>query len=359
MYEHQTYEAIMKRMLDRVSNKVDKREGSVIYDALAPAAAELAQMYMDLDVNINLSYADTSSGEYLDRRTAEFGVTRHPATPSRRLGKFFDRVGLPMDIPLRSRFSIQDQTYMAVSRQALGEYALECESLGSVGNLYYGALLPIDHVEGLARAELSDVIVPGEDEESDENLRKRYMERVNEQPFGGNVADYKQKIGAIAGVGGVKVYPVWQGGGTLKCTLITSDFQSPSSQFITDVQNVIDPILGKGNGWGLAPIGHTVTIAGTASQPIDVTTTVTLAAGLSPGMIQTEVEQAISEYLYLLRKAWADEEALIVRISQIESRLLTVKGIIDVNGTLLNGQAANIELGIDEIPLLGAVSIHE
>ena len=41
MYESQTFDVILKRMLDRVSNSLDKREGSIIYDAAAPAANEI------------------------------------------------------------------------------------------------------------------------------------------------------------------------------------------------------------------------------------------------------------------------------------------------------------------------------
>lgn len=48
MYETQTFETIMDRCLSRVSSSVDKREGSVIYDALAPACAELATLYTEL-----------------------------------------------------------------------------------------------------------------------------------------------------------------------------------------------------------------------------------------------------------------------------------------------------------------------
>ena len=50
MFEDYTFENLIKRMLARAPKEIDKREGSVIYDALAPAAAELAQMYIDLDV---------------------------------------------------------------------------------------------------------------------------------------------------------------------------------------------------------------------------------------------------------------------------------------------------------------------
>ena len=40
MYENMTFENVMDRCLARVSASVDKREGSIVYDAIAPAAAE-------------------------------------------------------------------------------------------------------------------------------------------------------------------------------------------------------------------------------------------------------------------------------------------------------------------------------
>lgn len=88
MYEAFTYSFILQRMLHRVSDDVDKREGSVIYDALAPAAAELSEMYAQLDANQVLLFADTAAGEWLERRTAEFGVERQPATFAQRQGEF-------------------------------------------------------------------------------------------------------------------------------------------------------------------------------------------------------------------------------------------------------------------------------
>lgn len=39
--DQMTFESILSAMLQRVPDTVDKREGSVIYDALSPAAAEL------------------------------------------------------------------------------------------------------------------------------------------------------------------------------------------------------------------------------------------------------------------------------------------------------------------------------
>ena len=39
-----TYSYFMKKALDLVESEIDKRQGSIIYDALAPSMATLAQL---------------------------------------------------------------------------------------------------------------------------------------------------------------------------------------------------------------------------------------------------------------------------------------------------------------------------
>lgn len=359
MYEGHTFEVILRRMLDRVSSDLDKRPGSIIYDALAPAAAEVAQMYAELELNRNLSYADTASGEYLERRASEFGVNRRRATKARRKGLFHGDGHVPLDVPMGSRYSISGMVYAVISKLAIGEYVMECETAGIIGNQQFGAMLPIEFIPGLVRAELADVLAPGEDEESDEQLRQRYYAIVNEPAFGGNVSDYRQKIDNMQGVGGVKVVPVWQGGGTVKCTIIASDYSVPAPELVEEVQTTVDPLMHRGEGMGLAPIGHVVTIAGATSEVISLETTVALEAGRTIGQVQADIEAAFEEYLLSLRRTWAEQEKIIVRTAQVESRILTVQGIVDVTDTKLNGVAANVELGPEEIPVAGAVTLNE
>lgn len=64
MFEDQTFEDIMERMLNSISADIDTREGSVIYNALAPAAAELAKSYIWLDTVLELVFSDTAQGEF-------------------------------------------------------------------------------------------------------------------------------------------------------------------------------------------------------------------------------------------------------------------------------------------------------
>lgn len=359
MFETESYQNILDRMLDRIPDTIDKREGSIIYDALAPAAAELAQMYIELEAGYDLAFADTADGEFLSRRTAEFGVNRMIATPARRQGVFFGANQQPLDLPLESRFNIGELTYRVINQLTTGVYTLECEIAGEIGNQLFGDLLPIDHVPGLVRAELADVLVPGQDEETDEALRQRYYEVVNEPAFGGNVADYKHKLKALNGVGAVKVFPTWQGGGTVKCTVISSNWTTPTPPFINEIQAQIDPETNQGQGTGLAPIGHRVTIAAVESITVNIETKLTLEAGLTLSQIQQEVEEVIEQYLNEQRQSWAEQEQLIIRVAQIDAHLLSITGVVDVEATTVNGLADNLMLAEEEIPVLGTVSIYE
>ena len=90
-----------------------------------------------------------------------------------------------------------------------GKYEITCETAGEAGNDYTGTVIPIEYVDGLETCSISAVVIPGEDEEDTEVFRQRYMDSLNAQAFGGNRADYLEKVNAIPGVGGVKVYRVW------------------------------------------------------------------------------------------------------------------------------------------------------
>ncbi|BFH11187.1 baseplate J/gp47 family protein [Bacillus cereus] len=359
MYENQTFNAILSRMLDRVPDDVDKREGSVIYNACAPAAWELASLYAELDINMNLSFADTGSGEYLSRRTAEMGILRNPATKARRKGLFFNLDNQPLDVPLQSRFSINSLNYVTVEKITTGVFVLECETAGSIGNQYFGALLPVDYIDNLARGEIADVIAPGEEAETDEDLRKRYYTEINEQPFGGNVADYRHKINSIPGVGGVKVFPAWKGGGTVKATIIAADWSVPTPELVESVQTIIDPVVNSGKGLGLAPIGHQVTIKAADSKWIWADVTIDLENGVTTGQVKDAIEDAFRGYFLELRKGWADQDEIVVRVAQIISRLLLIPGVKDVSKVLLDGKEGNITLGAEDVPLLSGVGIYE
>lgn len=111
-------------------------------------------------------------------------------------------------------------------------------------------------------------------------------------------------------------------------------------------------------GGGFAPIGHQVTIAAVRPVELKVETTLQLDKGMTLGQVQSDVEQVLQQYMHLLRESWKDQEKLIVRISQMEARILTVPGVADVSGTTLNEAAANLELTEEEVPVLREVKLN-
>lgn len=129
-----------------------------------------------------------------------------------------------MDVPIGSRYSGDALNYVVTEKIATGQFKLLCETAGAAGNQYQGTLFPIDYVEGLGAARLADILINGEDEESDADLLARYKESLESQAYGGNIADYRTKVELLQGVGAVKVFPVWNGGGTVKIVFVNSDW---------------------------------------------------------------------------------------------------------------------------------------
>lgn len=353
MYENVTFDSIMKDMLARVPSNMDKREGSVIWDALAPCAIELQNLYIALNEVLNETFADTASLYYLAKRAAERGILQKLATKAVVQGEF---TPADLELPIGSRFSCDTLNYAVTEKVQDGVYKLTCETAGSEGNRHLGILIPIDYVDGLETAELTEILIPAEDDENVESLRERYFNSMTSQAFGGNIADYKETTNALDGVGGVKVTPVWNGGGTVKLTIIDSAFGVPSDELIESVQNAIDPVGHSGEGVGLAPIGHVVTVVGVQGASVNIVTNITYQTGWNWESAKSYILNAIDQYFHQLGKEWEETEGLVVRISQLESRILSCEGVLDVSGTTLNGSASNVSLAVNEIPVRGTVN---
>ena len=186
--EGNSFDDILERCLARISDTLDKRQGSIIYDAIAPVCAELAQCYIALDVYADQTYLLNAVDDNLDNRVADYGLTRIQATKAQKIGEFTDVNDNPMTIDLNTRFSIPNEyggyNYTVISELATGRYVLECETPGTVGNEYYGMILPLQYINNLGSANLTDIYIAGEDVEDDDRLRQRAITKLSETPFG-------------------------------------------------------------------------------------------------------------------------------------------------------------------------------
>jgi uncharacterized phage protein gp47/JayE len=364
MYEDQTENIIEKRMLGRMPASIDKREGSIAFDATKPAAIEFMLLYSIIDYFIKNTFGDTADREYLIERAKERGLSPYEATNA-----VVAIQSTPDDciLPVGSRYSVDDLNYIITERiDQTNQYKAKCETSGTVGNKTSGDAIPITYVAGLQHAEIISVIQPGEDEEETEAFRQRYLKSFKTQAYGGNIADYQEKVSAIDGVGGVKVYPIWDGGGTVKVVFSTSENKVPSSEFVSEVQEALDPVPYSQQGVGIAPIGHRVTVEGAGESAVNIGLNITFSGTNTFDSCKSDIQEIIQAYFDELNAKWQDTEVvstsqyenngIIVRISQIESRLLSRSYVSDISHTTLNGNEENAELASTDLATIGTIS---
>lgn len=366
-FSNKTYRRLLSEQLARVPGTVDKREGSLAQTALGPEAYALEEAYMELDRMQKNAFALTAEGVFLDYKVAEAGLYRYPASRAVRLGAF-DR-----DVPEGSRFSTgqgaEALIFRAGERIGAGRYRLVCDTPGAVGNDYTGPLMAVTFVEGLTSAELQDILIPGSNAEEDEVLRARYLEYLSNKPFGGNVADYRQNILSMEGVGGVQIYPTWDGGGTVKCSVLGADLFPASSVLVGAVQTALDPEVNGGLGHGLAPIGARVTVCTPETAEVVVEAAVTPAAGYSVEQLTPDIEERVEACLEAARAAWdtpvvprTTQYAVILYRARVTAAMLSATGVINVTGLTLNGKDEDLNFtetgALQQVPVLGAVRLR-
>ncbi|MDI9469037.1 MAG: baseplate J/gp47 family protein [Bacillota bacterium] len=347
MYQFKEFDELMEDMLARVPDAYDKRQGSMIWNALAPVAAELSNAYIALEWMADQANPYTASREGLLVLAINRGLEPEPASAAIYRGQF------NISVPAGMRFSRGDLTFQAL--EAGTGPLVACEQTGTRGNSSLGDIWPVDHLTGLESAKLVELVTPGEEEEDTEAFRTRYLLDLEAQSFGGNIADYRQRVNLIPGVGGVKVTPIWDGPGTVKLTVLSSDLTAPSEELVATIQETVDP-LPAGQGYGLAPVGHTVTVEAVEELTINVSMSLTYESGYSWSDVSPEIEEAVEQYFRDLSSIWQNEQQLVVRVTQIESRVLGVIGVLDVSNTKMNGSSANLALQAQQIPALGVIS---
>ena len=373
-----TQKKIEKSMLEQVDPNLDTREGSMIQTAIGPAAWALEGSYLTLGQIQDNSNPVTDVGEALDLIVVTRGISRNPARAAVRQGTF------DTEIPEGSKFKtingadslIFTSGNLVSSDDVSYAYELTCDTPGTAGNSYTGAILPITAITGLTSASIGTIITAGTDEETDDALRARYWASFGVQAFGGNIAAYRQAILAISGVGAVQVYPAWKGGGTVLCSILGSDLKPALPAIVEEVQEIICPSEDGGltpspNGYGMAPIGAAATITTATELTLDITCDIQFESSVQNGVetYREEIEQHISDYLHEVCETWGNplksftvSYQVMVYIARIIYAVLQIPEIVNMTNVMINGSGNDLVLTetaeLQQVPVLGTVVIN-
>lgn len=348
-YENMTYDFILSRLIDRVTSNypnLDTREGSMIYNALAPAAMELAIAYVEMDNIRKESFVETASRDALFMKCREVGIDTTIFDASH--GIFKGAFDVMIEIGSRwncDLYNYEVTKYIGVNEDSKYEYELTCETTGTAPNMALGTLTPISYFPvNLNYAELIECIIEGEDERSNDDIRETYFNTLNSYATDGNVNQYKVWCNEYNGIGNSKVFPLWNGANTVKVSILTASNRAASTELVEEFQNYLDP-NSEGMGNGMAPIGAFVTVGTATEKSIDISATVKMKSGYTDTSV---IEDAISNYFEEIAY-----EKMQIAYMNIGAVILGVDGVEFITDLTLNGSASDIILGNEEIPVLG------
>ena len=353
MYEDRLFDTIIEEMMATFGADVRTDEGSLAYNACAKIAEKLEEVYGDMDELNDNMLPDTQDDSHLIEYGAERGIEYRYATAP------IVKAVFSQEIEIGERFSCNDYTYEVTELIDGYAYKMTCETEGVEANTNTGALEPIDYVEDWQDGKITEVLIPGEDDEDIEVFRTKVIETFRTTSFAGNKADYRRMVNAINGVGGCKPKRRDTNSEWINIYIIDSSYNTASESLIEQVQTVIDPEQNHGEGDGMAPICHKVLIKSAEPVQVKISARVTFDDGYSAETSGNQIRESIEVYFLNLRKNWEKNEMAeqYVRLSQIEARILAVEGVLDVTGTTLNEDDGNVVLNYSQIPVLGGVNI--
>lgn len=352
MFEDRTFENIMAEMMEDMPDGVSTMEGSLLYNACAKQAARLEEAYLQMEGIVQNMYADTADLEHLMRAGNDRGCFIEAATYAEFEAQF------NCEVPEGSEFNLDEYNYVVFNCVSETEhiYEIGCDTAGAAPNILLGELEPVEYIEGFEWGKILRCTKEGTDEEDEESYRARLLATFDYRGFAGNREYYTTRLKELDGVLGCRLQRVQAPSDRIVITIIGEQYRAPSQQTVEEVQTAVDPVVNSGEGDGIAAIGHRVTIVPVAETAVNITTSISYAAGYSYQDLQSYIELEIEDYLLRLRQSWETSEEIVIRILQIEAAIVEIEGVVDVTDTTLNGQAANLTITDGSVPVRGILT---
>ena len=348
MFENITVESIKKDILNEIT-EMDTREGSFANNLISPVSYKIWELLQSLNACIPIAFVDETSGKYIDMRAGEYGIKRKQGTKATADVLFTGKAGTIINAG--SIFITSDgYEYILDEAVTIGE---DGTGAGTVTAAEYGELYNTEAntiiimyktISGLTSITNTSKAQGGTDEERDESLVKRLYEHWQQPATSGNIYHYIRWAKEVDGVGEAKVFPLWNGNGTVKVVICSGDMKSCNEDIVSDCKAHIEDAR---------PIGATVTVESAVENEINIEATIELDGSRNLSDIQKDIEERFEEYLKSI--AFSGKNVLYNQIGYI---ILGTEGVTDFKSLTINGGTSNIEIAENEIAVKGTVIIN-
>lgn len=332
---------------------VDTSQGSIYRDACDGHAMRTSDFFDDLRSVAEIISLYSCTGDILDERMFEHALERNPSADTAATYN----VTFVGANPAVGDIASCDGHLFWVDIDDDNNWILVSQETGTEMNTLVPGLpvIPERDVDDMISATLGTLAIPAVDMEDDDSARARLLERIATSSDSGSAAHIKSLCEDIAGVGRARIVKLWDGPGTVKGVIVSEAGTAPSSTVVGLVQETIDPDA-SGLGEGLVAIGCFFTAVAAVEVPINITVSVTTSSSATTGSVQEALEEAVTAYLKDI--ALDSEGAATVRINTIGALIADIDGVVDYDSLTLNGDTANIDVTLYQVPALGEVTVN-
>lgn len=346
MYENLTAESIKSDILGRLSSDMQTNEGSFINDMASAVSIEIWKTYQSLNAIVPIAFVDDTSGEYIDKRCAEYGIIRKPGTKATAVMNLAGTDGtvIPEGKVFLTAEGLQFETGEEITISAgVATVIATAAEIGAEYNVDAGTItLQMTNISGLTSVS-NQKAAGGTDAETDEALVKRLYDYLQNPATSGNIAHYKQWALSVDGVGGAKVQPLWDGPGTVKILIVGNNSEPVDTAIVEKCAGYIE---------ANRPLGADVMVESAEGLNIDIAAEVTIDSTTTVETVQKTLAAQLTAYL----KSISFDKYTIV-YNRIAYMLLDISGVTDYTALTINNGTTNITIADNQVPVMGSVEV--
>lgn len=308
-------------------------------------AAVAHQLYGYIQWASNQLFPDTAEREFLLRWATIWGISRIPASFATGNVTFTGAAAtlIPQGTILQRSDGVTFSTDVdgVLNGGGSATIAVTAVAAGAASNTDAAVTLTMTNpIQGVSSTPVvaSGGLAGGVDEETDDNLRVRLLNRIQTPPQGGAASDYVAWALSIAGVTRAWCYPEHLGAGTVGVAFVTDDTVDgpiPSSQKVDEVDAYIQE---------RRPVTADVTVFAPVAVDLDLNITVSPNTAAVKAAVEAEIKA-------LLRREAVPGGTLY--LSKIREAISIAAG---ENNNVLNSPTANVTTSTGELLVLGTIT---
>lgn len=325
-------------------------EGGLLNIILAPGAYVFWEALQALRAQVPISFVDETSGAYIDKAAAAYGITRKPGTPASVDVTFTGTANAvvpagTMCVTADGLGFLTDEE-LTLGEDGSGTVPATSDDVGAVYNVPAQAIVTTqESVAGVSGVTNDAAAAGGTDPETDAALFARLDAYRKTPPTSGNDRHYHQWALEVNGIGAASVIRCWDGPGTVKVIVADMELRPVEEDKVAEVAAYIET---------QRPVTAEVTVESAEGVGVQVAVTVETDGTVSKSNTEQAFTDRLAEYLGTL----AFQTGAEVVYNRVLAIVMGLDGVTDCSGLTVNGGTANVPLDADEVPLLGTVTVN-